>query len=163
MSGYKRKKNMRTTAIETLKITSDAFRFNEHIPSVYTCEGKNINPPLTIDNIPDNTETLAIIMDDPDAPNGTFNHWVVWNIPPKPMIGENTLTGGVEGLNDYEKHNYMGPCPPKDTHRYFFKIYALDRTLHLEPNSKREALEIAMHGHIIAYGELIGLYKKKKI
>lgn len=153
---------MKETAIGILKISSDAFRHNELIPSKYTCEGLNVNPSLRIDNIPEGVEYLALIVDDPDASRGTFTHWVAWNIPPRKLIDENALTAGVEGLNDYDKHKYMGPCPPKDTHRYFFKIFALDSKIQLSPNQKKEDLEKAMQGHVLAYGELIGLYKRTK-
>lgn len=151
---------MKKSGIGKLKITSDAFDHNEFIPSNYTCEGENFNPPLRIDHIPREAVCLAIIVDDPDAPAGTFTHWVVWNIPPRPLIEENTLTGGVEGLNDYHKHNFMGSCPPSGTHRYFFKVYALDSMLQLDPKSGKDVLEKAMRGKVLAYGELIGLYEK---
>jgi Raf kinase inhibitor-like YbhB/YbcL family protein len=153
---------MKETAIGTLKLSSDSFKNNELISSVYTCEGENINPSLRISSIPDGTEYLALIVDDPDASKGVFTHWLVWNIPPSHLIDEHALTGGVEGLNDYEVHHYKGPCPPQGTHRYFFKIYALDKKIDLEPSARKKDLEKAMKGHILAYGELIGLYKKVK-
>jgi Raf kinase inhibitor-like YbhB/YbcL family protein len=153
---------MKETAIKTLKISSDSFNNNEIIPSVYTCEGENINPPLRINTIPEGSEYFALIVEDPDAPKGVFTHWIAWNIPPSHLIDEHSLTGGIEGLNDYGVHHYMGPCPPSGTHRYLFKIYALDSKIDLENSSSKEALEKAMQGHIIAYGELIGLYKKVK-
>jgi Raf kinase inhibitor-like YbhB/YbcL family protein len=153
---------MKEVAIETLKITSEAFKHNEYIPSYYTCDGENKNPPIHIDNIPEGTICLAIIVDDPDAPGGTFTHWIVWNIPTKKVIENNALTGGIEGKNDFRKYNYGGPCPPSGTHRYFFKVYALATLLHLNPDSNQKALEIAMEGRILGYGELIGLYQKMK-
>jgi Raf kinase inhibitor-like YbhB/YbcL family protein len=153
---------MKETAIATLHISSAAFKHHDFIPALYTCEGENINPSLKIDKLPEGMEYFALIVDDPDAPQGVFTHWVVWNIPPSHQVEENSLTGGVEGLNDYGKHKYMGPCPPQGTHRYFFKVYALDRKLDLDVTSKKEDLERAMQGHILAYGELIGLYKKAK-
>jgi Raf kinase inhibitor-like YbhB/YbcL family protein len=154
---------MKNTAIETLKITSRAFGNNEYIPKIYTCEGRNINPPFSIENIPSSTKTLAIIVDDPDATKGGFTHWITWNIPMQFFIEENALTGGIEGLNDYETHKYMGLCPPSGVHKYFFKVYALDVKLDININSKKSDLEKAMEGHVIAYGELIGLYKKTKV
>lgn len=153
---------MEQATIEKLTISSNAFEDNQYIPSYYTCDGENANPPLKIENLPDGTETLTIIVEDPDAPGGTFTHWIVWNIRPRQIIGENTLTGGVEGKNDFRMHNYGGPCPPSGTHRYLFKVYALDKHLHLEPNSHRRAVEMAMEDHIIGYGELKGLYKRER-
>jgi Raf kinase inhibitor-like YbhB/YbcL family protein len=153
---------MKETAIGKLKITSEAFENNEYIPSIYTCEGKNINPPLKIKNIPSNTGSLAIIMEDPDAPSGTFTHWMVWNIPPTSQIEENSFPLGVEGINDYKISEYNGPCPPTGTHRYFIKIYALNSMLDVKKNSTKSNLERVMQEHILAYGELIGLYQKTK-
>jgi Raf kinase inhibitor-like YbhB/YbcL family protein len=143
-----------------LKISSAAFNDGEMIPSQYTCDGKNINPPLDIKNIPEETKSLAIIMDDPDAPIGTWVHWLVWNIPVTHHIKENAEFN-YEGLNDFQQHHYGGPCPPSGTHRYFFKLYALDALLDLPPETKKIPLEKAMSEHIIAFGELIGLYKRK--
>jgi Raf kinase inhibitor-like YbhB/YbcL family protein len=153
---------MKETAIGKLKITSEAFENNEYIPSIYTCEGKNINPPLRIQNIPAYAESLAVIVDDPDAPAGVFTHWMMWNIPPTSILEENSIPEGVEGLNSYSKSEYMGPCPPSGTHRYFFKVYALDKMLDIEKNSTKANLERVMEGHTLAYGELIGLYQKNK-
>ncbi|MBS1914744.1 MAG: YbhB/YbcL family Raf kinase inhibitor-like protein [Bacteroidetes bacterium] len=140
-----------------LNVTSTAFNNNEAIPSKYTCDGKNINPPLSIEHIPLASKSLAIIVDDPDAPGGTWVHWVMWNIPVTHLIKENEAHG-VQGLNDFSKHQYGGPCPPGGTHRYFFKIYALDCVLDIPASSKKENVEQAMSGHILAFGELTGLY-----
>jgi Raf kinase inhibitor-like YbhB/YbcL family protein len=153
---------MKETAIRTLKISSDSFTHNEYIPSVYTCEGKNINPHLRIMNIPESTRSMTIIMDDPDASSGTFTHWIVWNIPPMSIIEENTIPDGIQGINDHGKPEYMGPCPPSGTHRYFFKVYALDTKLDIGIISTKANLERVMEGHTLAYGELIGLYHKVK-
>ena len=144
-----------------LKITSPAFEHNQSIPSKYTCDGKNLSPPLEIENIPDEAKCLALIVDDPDAPIATWVHWLVWNIPLTHHIKENVIHG-VEGVNDFEKRNYGGPCPPSGTHRYFFKVYALDELLNLGPTTRKTDLEKAMSGHIIGFGELIGTYKKVK-
>ena len=141
-----------------MKISSTAFRNNSNIPSKYTCDGKNINPPLQIGDIPKGTESLVLIMDDPDAPAGTFVHWVVWNIPPD-EIKENSVPG-VQGLNDFRENSYGGPCPPSSTHRYFFKIYALDGTLSLDITAKKRDVEKAIQGYILAKAEMIGLYKR---
>jgi len=144
-----------------LKITSPAFKHNEMIPSKYTCEGQDFNPPLEIKNIPDSAKTLAIIVDDPDAPVGTWVHWVVWNIPTKEKIPENSVPG-TEGINSFKRRSFGGPCPPSGTHRYFFKVYALDKTLIVSGHAKKQDVEKAMQGHILGQGELIGLYKKSK-
>lgn len=145
----------------TLKIGSEGFSSNGFIPSKYTCEGENVNPTLIISGLPMATKTLALIMEDPDTPKGTFVHWVVWNIPPTNKIRENIIPG-EEGLNDFRKHHYSGPCPPVGVHRYIFKIYALDNFLHLNESSNKADLETVMSKHVIGYGELTGQYKKKK-
>lgn len=143
-----------------LEVTSDAFKANELLPSLYTCDGKNINPPLHIDHIPDGAKSLALIVDDPDAPGGMWVHWVVWNIPVTHVIDENKIPG-TEGVNDFRRNHYGGPCPPSGTHRYFFKVYALNAVLDLPTHSKKEDLEKAMHPHIVGFGEIVGLYKRK--
>lgn len=149
--------------MDTLKITSPAFQNNSHITSKYTCDGEDINPPLMIENCPQATKSIAIIVDDPDAPVGTWVHWVIWNIAPNVKeIKENTVPqGAVEGMNDFRKHSYGGPCPPSGTHRYFFKVYALDTVLGISPNSNKADLEKAMKGYVLAQGQIIGLYKRK--
>ena len=146
----------------TIQITSTAFQNNGNIPRQYTCDGKDINPPLMIANCPQGTKSIALICDDPDAPIGTWVHWVIWNIDPGVKeIKENTVPqGAVQGINDFRKHAYGGPCPPSGTHRYFFKVYALDTMLGISPNSTKADLEKAMKGHILGQGELIGLYKR---
>ena len=145
-----------------LKISSEAFGNNTYIPQKYTCDGKNISPPLLIENTPAKTESLALIVDDPDAPGGMWVHWVLWNIPADTRgIKENSIPQKAEqGLNDFRKHNYGGPCPPGGTHRYFFKLYALDIVLKLNSNSTKADLEGAMQGHIIEQANLVGLYKR---
>ncbi|MEM2865232.1 MAG: YbhB/YbcL family Raf kinase inhibitor-like protein [Candidatus Bathyarchaeia archaeon] len=142
-----------------LKVTSPAFENNGFIPAKYTCDGDNVNPPLEIEGIPEGARSLVLIVDDPDAPMGTWNHWVVWNIPPMERIEEDSVPG-VEGINDFKEHSYGGPCPPSGTHRYFFKVYALDTKLGLDPNSTREDVERAIEGHVLARGEIIGLYSR---
>lgn len=142
-----------------LVIKSPAFAANDFIPSKYTCTGENINPELTIDEVPPGTRTLALIVDDPDAPNGTFDHWVMWNIPPADRIRENSAPG-VQGKNGKKETGYTGPCPPNGTHHYHFKIYALDISLDLDRNSDKKALLAAMNKHILASGELVGVFKK---
>ena len=154
------KEQQEVEEMKSLKVTSFAFKHNEMIPSKYTCDGSDINPQLSIQGIPESTRRLVLIVDDPDAPMKTWVHWVIWNIPAKTSIEENSVPG-MEGLNDFKRHSYGGPCPPSGTHRYFFKVYALETTLYLGANSKKEDIEKAMQGHILAKGELIGLYKKK--
>jgi len=146
--------------MKELTITSPAFESNKPIPSKYTCDGDDVNPPLNIKEIPEETKSLVLIVDDPDAPMGTWDHWIVWNIPPTNKIEENSVPG-TEGINDFRKHSYGGPCPPSGTHRYFFKIYALDTKLDLDPNSRKKDAEKAMKDHILAKGELVGLYSRR--
>jgi Raf kinase inhibitor-like YbhB/YbcL family protein len=143
-----------------MEITSPAFKHNEHIPAKYTCEGEDINPELIISNIPDGAKSLALIMDDPDAPIGVWVHWVVFDIPLVSRIEENSVPGKL-GITNSGKGDYHGPCPPSGTHRYFFKIYALDAQLNLKPGINKGQLEKAMQGHILDKAELIGLYKKQ--
>jgi len=143
-----------------LEVTSPMFKHNGPIPSKYTRDGENVNPPLNIQGIPEGTKSLVLVVDDPDAPMGTWDHWVVWNIPPKEKIEENTVPG-TEGVNDFRKHSYGGPCPPSGTHRYFFKVYALDSVLELSLNSRKKDVEKAMTGHMLAKGEIIGLYRRR--
>jgi Raf kinase inhibitor-like YbhB/YbcL family protein len=146
--------------VNQLKITSSAFEENGLIPSKYTCDGNNISPSLTIENIPKESKSLSIIVEDPDAPVGTWVHWVIWNIPVTGRIKENQAPG-VQGINDFRKNNYGGPCPPNGTHRYFFKVFALDTVLELPANTNKHMLEKAMVGHIIASGQLVGLYTRQ--
>lgn len=144
-----------------LDVSSPAFKDGEKIPLQYSCDGENINPPLDIENIPEQAKCLALIVDDPDAPRGTWVHWVVWNIPVTHHITEDKVHG-IEGLNDFKQQNYGGPCPPSGTHRYFFKVYALDALLDLPETTTKQELEKAMSEHIIAFGELVGLYSRNK-
>jgi len=146
--------------MKKLIIMSPAFENNGFIPSKYTCDGEDINPALNIEGIPEGTQSLVLIVNDPDAPMGTWDHWIVWNIPPTEKIEENSVPG-TEGLNDFRKHSYGGPCPPSGTHRYFFKVYALDTKPVLNPNSRKKDVEKAMKDHILAQGEIIGRYKRK--
>ena len=147
--------------MKKLSVESPAFENNKLIPAKYTCDGDDVNPPLIIKGIPEKAKTLALIVDDPDAPMGTWDHWIVWNIPPTGKIEENTVPG-TEGMNTARKHSYGGPCPPYGTHRYFFKVYALDTKLTLNPDSKKKDVEKAMESHILAKGELVGLYRRSR-
>ncbi len=143
-----------------LIITSPAFENKKLIPRKYTCDGEDVSPPLRIEGVPDGTKSLVLIVDDPDAPMGTWDHWIVWNIDPTKRIEENTVPG-VEGLNSFRKHSYGGPCPPSGTHRYYFKVYSLDTKLALNADSKKRDVENAMKGHMLANGELVGLYSRR--
>ena len=143
-----------------MKITSSAFAHNQKIPSKYTCDGDNISPPLTIEDIPANTKSMVLIVDDPDAPSGTWVHWTVWNIDPnKTEIIESNIPG-VEGITSFGKPGYEGPCPPSGVHRYFFKLYALDNLLNLSTLIDASQLEQAMEGHILSQAELMGSYSR---
>lgn len=151
-----------------ISLTSSAFRQGELIPEEYTCDGRNISPPLQWSHVPEGAKSLAMIVDDPDAPRGLFTHWIIYNIPPDELeFTENvekdkTLPNGArQGVNDAGKIGYTGPCPPSGTHRYFFRIYALDSTLDLEPGVNRKQFDDALRGKTIAQGELMGTYKKK--
>lgn len=146
--------------VKTLEVTSKSFGHNLFIPAQYSCEGNNVNPPLTIKNLPEGTKSLTLIVEDPDAPIRPWTHWLVWNIHPSEEIQENSIPG-IEGLNDFNMHHYGGPCPPPpNAHRYFFKVYALDAMLKLNPQTTKNKLEKAMNNHVIGYGEISGLYKR---
>lgn len=142
-----------------MELKSPEFENNQFIPKKFTCEGEDVNPALIIENLPEGTKSLALIVDDPDAPMGTWVHWVVYDIPVTSRIDEDSVPG-KQGINDFRKKDYGGPCPPSGTHRYFFKIYALDQELGLPEGITKEDLEKAMQGHILDKAELIGLYKK---
>ncbi|MBU0612907.1 YbhB/YbcL family Raf kinase inhibitor-like protein [Patescibacteria group bacterium] len=143
-----------------MEISSSEFLNNGMMPSKYTCDGENISPPLRVSEIPTSAKSLAIINDDPDAPAGDWVHWVVWNIDPDTMdIVENcVMEGAVEGKNDFGDNGYGGPCPPSGTHRYFFKVYALDSRIDLDKSHGKKELEEAIKGHVLEQAHLIGLY-----
>jgi len=147
----------------TITLTSPAFHGGGAIPGTYTCDGIDVNPPLVIGPVPAGTRSLALIVDDPDAPVGIWVHWVVWNIPLQTReIRENSVpSGAVQGSNDWHRPGYGGPCPPSGTHRYFFKLYALDTLLNLGASTTRVDLEKAMQGHILGQVELMGTYHKR--
>lgn len=153
-------------AAMALSITSTAFAQGKPIPSAYTCDGKSISPPLAWSGAPAGARSLALIMDDPDAPMGTFVHWIVYNIPaesaglPEAISPEALLTDGTaQGQNSARRTGYTGPCPPGGKHRYFFKLFALDTSLSLSAATKETLLQ-AMQGHILAQGELMGTYSR---
>lgn len=148
--------------MKSMKLTSNAFQHNGNIPEKYTCEGANVSPQLEISQVPENTKTLALIMDDPDAPAGTWDHWVLFNMPANTTsIPEGTEPQGIPGKNSWGKTGYGGPCPPDREHRYFFKLYALDAELDLHNGTAKSQLERSMQGHILTKTELIGKYNKK--
>jgi len=147
-----------------LKVTSPAFENNKTIPSKYGCDDSNVNPSVKIENVPPEAKSLALVFDDKDAPRGTYVHWILWNINPSVgEIKENSVPeGAIQGTNDFKKNAYGGPCPPTRPHKYALIVYALDVRLNLEPKSGKADLEKAMEGHIIAQGQLMGVYKREK-
>jgi Raf kinase inhibitor-like YbhB/YbcL family protein len=142
-----------------LTVKSPAFEANKKLPKKYTCEADGVNPPLTIEGIPAEAKSLALLLEDPDATIGTFDHWVVWNIPVSTSKIEENTVPGIEGLNSGRRPGYYPPCPPSGSHRYIFKIYALDQTLNLPSSTKKAGLLKAMQDHVVAEGELVGLYR----
>jgi hypothetical protein len=148
--------------VEKIKLTSPAFENNQEIPSEYTCDGSDTSPELNIEDVPQNAKSLVLINDDPDAPVGTWDHWVVFNIPTSTTkIDKDQEPTGTAGKNSWGKTGYGGPCPPSGTHRYFFKLYALDTELDLPEASAKKDIEAAMQDHIIEKTELLGTYKKQ--
>ncbi|MBS1586283.1 MAG: YbhB/YbcL family Raf kinase inhibitor-like protein [Bacteroidetes bacterium] len=150
----------------SLTVTSPAFANNGMIPSKYTCEGRQVSPPLHIANIPKGTQFLAIIVFDPDAPfSGGYTHWLIWNIPVNTRtemdIPEN-FSGGDEGINSSKKRGYVGMCPPSGTHHYHFYVYAQKLKVQADQNVEKTNLEARLEGHIAARAELVGLYQKTK-
>jgi Raf kinase inhibitor-like YbhB/YbcL family protein len=144
----------------TVTITSTTFKDGDKIPRVYTCDDQDVSPPLAWTDVPTNTASLALIMDDPDAPSGTFVHWVLFNLPANTNgLAQGKNGGGVEGKNDFGRTGYGGPCPPRgSTHRYFIKLYALDKMLDLKAGVTKAQVEKAMQGHILGQGQLMGRY-----
>ena len=150
------------TEVVSMKLTSPAFGHNGKIPSEYTCDGSDTSPELDIKDVPKNAKSLVLINDDPDAPVGVWDHWIVFNIPPETKkIEKGDEPEGLGGKNSWGRIGYGGPCPPSGVHRYFFKLYALDAMLSLEEGATKKQIEAAMQGHIIAKTELIGTYKRK--
>ena len=148
-----------------MRLTSPAFKHNGSIPSKYTCDGKNISPELNFNEIPDETKTLALIMEDPDVPktirvDGMWDHWIIWNIPSKINAIKEGGDLGVKGGGTRNKLGYTGPCPPDREHRYFFKLFALDSDLNLKEGFTKKDLLEAMKGHVIEQAELIGRYNR---
>lgn len=144
----------------SIQITSSIFNEGDRIPRLYTCDDQNVSPPLAWTGIPSDTVSLVLIMDDPDAPAGTWVHWVLYNLPPDLTgLEQGKSGGGVDGKNDFNRLGYGGPCPPKGSnHRYFIKVYALDTILDLKSGATKAQVESAMRGHILAQGQLMGKY-----
>jgi len=149
-------------------ISSSAFESGGNIPRKFTCDGADVSPPLAWTNPPAGTRSYALIADDPDAPAGTWTHWVIFDIPPQTTsLAEaipktDQVPNGRQGKNDFRKNGYGGPCPPPGkAHRYVFKLYALDRVLNLEAGSSRQALEQAVQGHILGSAEVVGKYQRQ--
>jgi Raf kinase inhibitor-like YbhB/YbcL family protein len=151
-----------------LDVSSTAFQEGAAIPKLYTCDGNNTSPPLRWSSVPERTQSIAVICDDPDAPGGTFVHWVLFNLPPetkglpeKVPVGRTLANGAKQGNGTSKKTGYLGPCPPSGVHRYFFKVYALDSKLNLGSGITKNQLLKAMDGHILAEGRLMGTYKRR--
>jgi hypothetical protein len=156
-------------SMTTLTIESSAFAHKQPIPALYTCDGQGISPPLSWKGIPQSAKSLVLMSDDPDAPVGTWVHWVVYDIPPtvtgleQSQPKTDTLPCGArQGITDFKCVGYGGPCPPSGTHRYFFKLYALDVMLGLPAGKSKKDVEKAMAGHVVAQGEIVGVYCRKK-
>jgi Raf kinase inhibitor-like YbhB/YbcL family protein len=155
------KPRMSSLTPTTMRITSPAFGHNQPIPPKYTCDGQDIIPPLDFGDIPTGTKSLVLILDDPDAPSGVWDHWIVFDMPGDTQgVAEGQEPAGTHGKNSANTLTYGGPCPPNGQHRYFFKLYALDTLLGLKAGAKKTEVEAAMQGHILDQAELIGLYSR---
>ena len=156
--------------MKTFELSSDAFEHEGKIPVTYTCDDEDFSPPLSWDEVPEGTESFALICEDPDAPSGTWSHWVLYNIPSDRtslpsnlMPGPELAWGAKHGINDFGNMEYGGPCPPPGKpHRYFFRMYALDEPLDLEPGATRQEVLDAMTGHMLGQAELMGHYKRQR-
>lgn len=152
----------------TIQLTSSAFAEGGLVPAKYTCDGEGVSPPLQWAGVPGGAKTLALIADDPDAPAGTWVHWVLYGLPPtvtelpeKVPATDSLANGAKQGINDFQRPGYGGPCPPAGTpHRYFFKLYALDTEIPFPPRTAKKDLVRAMEGHILAQGQLMGKYQR---
>lgn len=145
-----------------MRVISSAFSHQGVIPTKYTCFGENINPPLQFFEVPSQAKSLLLIVDDPDAPNNAFVHWIIFNMPPNiTEIAENTEPEGVEGKTSFGKPGYGAPCPPSGTHRYVFHVYALDALLDLDETADKQTILSVLDGHVIEQAELIGLVTKE--
>ena len=144
-----------------MKLQSSAFAHQQAIPPKYTCKGQDVSPPLSISGVPEGAKSLALVVDDPDAPRGVFDHWIVWNISPDTKELVEGASVPKQGKNHFGELHYKGPCPPPgNPHHYRFKLYALDLMLTLEEGSSKAQLEQAMKGHVLAQTELVGTFKR---
>jgi len=143
-----------------MKLTSSEFGHNKSIPKKFTCQGEDVSPELNVDQVPDSAQSLALIVEDPDAPGKTFDHWVSYDIPADMRTIPEGATPGTEGANDFGRTGYGGPCPPTGTHRYFFKVFALDERLDLPEGLGKHDVQRAIQDHIVDQAELVGLYEK---
>ena len=161
---FERQNNSEIQVEPFMTFSSTAFANNTFIPSNFTCDGSNERPELSWGNLPEGTKSLAIIVDDPDAPNGDFVHWIIWNIDPlkQTNISKEVPNEAIEGITGFGKSGWGGPCPSAGVHRYFFKLYALDDVLDLESKTTKVDLEGAIQGHILGETSFIGLYEKIK-
>ena len=160
---------MKRKTLKDLSVTSSAFKHNEMIPAKYTCDGENISPEISWEGAPEGTESFVLISDDPDAPIGIWVHWIVFNIPedvttmPEGVPKKDTLEDHTnQGMSSFKEIGYGGPCPPSGTHRYFFKVYAVDTEIDLDPRyATKEKVLDAINGHVLAYGEIMGTYQRQ--
>lgn len=152
----------------TINLSSDAFRNGGELPPVYTCKGQDISPRLTWEGVPAGTKSVTLVMDDPDAPGGTFSHWILYNLPPETRVlpaaipaNQSLPDGSRQGINDFRRTGYSGPCPPPGkSHRYYFRLFALDIILPQTGSLTRETLLKSIEGHVIAKGEIMGFFKR---
>lgn len=145
--------------VSEMEITSPAFEHEGIIPKHYTCDGEDVSPPIEIEGLPKDAKSMVLIVDDPDAPSGVFTHWILFNINPRGRIDEGSAPG-TQGHNDFGKDAYGGPCPPSGTHRYFFRLYALDTELSIKEGASKKELLAVMEGHVLASAEVIGRYSR---
>lgn len=146
-----------------MRILSSAFGMDQPIPAQYTCDGRDVNPPLTIEDVPAQAKSLVLIVDDPDAPAKTWVHWILWGLDPntREIPADSVPKGAVQGINDFGKREYGGPCPPDGIHSYYFRLFALDVKLTLPADARLVALNEAMRGKILAQAEWVGTYTRK--
>ena len=145
-----------------MELMSSAFKANGPIPVRYTCDGENINPPLLVNDVPLGTQSMVLLVEDPDAESGVWTHWLLWDVPfNTTVINEGTVPmGAIEGMTDFQRPGYGGPCPPSGMHRYFFTLYALDTTIDLPPDTDKQKLKEVIEEHVIDKAELVGTYQR---
>ncbi len=146
--------------IDPIHVSSKVFSAGGAIPPSYTCDGNDVFPPLEIRSLPEGVVTLALVMDDPDSPSGTWDHVILFNIKPDAVFAEGMVPEGIYGTNSWGRTDWGGPCPGDGVHRYFFKVYALNKRISLKKGASKSDLLVAMEGHIIGYGELMGTYAR---